>query len=182
MFELEDFGESEALDRFREIGLASPEIVSAWHQVESSAPYRNQEGVTTMRFISMVKFAEANAEPPPKAFLDAMDQLARRRCQGRLRDGQGRRLAADRHGARVRLSGGKVTVMDGPFTEAKEVIGGYAIFEVNSKAEMLEWTRRFMDLHRTHMPGWEGEAEVRQIAGPGEKLCDQAHEMQAAAV
>ena len=80
------------------------------------------------------------------------------------------------------LSDGKVTVMDGPFTEAKEVVGGFAIFDAPSKAEMLEMDHRFMDLHRTHLPGWEGEAEVRQIAGPGEKLCDQVHETQAAAV
>ena len=70
-------------------------------------------------------------------------------------------------GMRVRLAGGKVTVTDGPFTEAKEVVGGYAIFDAPSKAQMLKWTERFMDLHKKHMPGWEGECEVRQIAGPG---------------
>ena len=73
-------------------------------------------------------------------------------------------------------------MMDGPFTEAKEVVGGFAIFDAPSKAEMLKWTTRFMDLHKTHLPGWEGECEVRQIAGPGEKLCDQAREAQAAAI
>ena len=73
-------------------------------------------------------------------------------------------------------------VVDGPFNEAKEVVGGFAIFDAPSKAEMLKWTTRFMDLHKKHLPGWEGECEVRQIAGPGEKLCDQAREAQAAAV
>ena len=48
---------------------------------------------------------------------------------------------------------------NGPFTEAKEVVGGYAIFDVKSKKDMIEWTLRFMDLHKKHMPGWEGEAE-----------------------
>jgi hypothetical protein len=62
------------------------------------------------------------------------------------------------------------------------VVGGFAIFDAPSKAEMLKWTTRFMDLHKKHLPGWEGECEVRQIAGPGEKLCDQAREAQAAAV
>ncbi|MGC1345916.1 MAG: YciI family protein, partial [Methyloceanibacter sp.] len=85
-------------------------------------------------------------------------------------------------GARVRLSEGKVSVTDGPFTEAKEVVGGFAIFDAPSKAEMLKWTTRFMDLHKKYLPGWEGECEVRQIAGPGEKLCDQTREAQAAAV
>jgi hypothetical protein len=135
-----------------------------------------------MRFISMVKFTEANAVPPSKEFLEAMGQLTQDAAKAGCVMVGAEGLLPTAVGARVKLSNGKVTVMDGPFAEAKEVVGGYAIFEVNSKAEMLEWTRRFMDLHRTHIPGWEGEAEVRQIAGPGEKLCDQAHELQSAAI
>ena len=68
-------------------------------------------------------------------------------------------------GVRVRLTGGKLTVTDGPFSEAKEVIGGYAVFELNSREEAVEAARRFMELHKTHWPGWEGETEVRQIFG-----------------
>jgi hypothetical protein len=71
-------------------------------------------------------------------------------------------------GARVRLSGGKLTVTDGPFTEAKEVIGGYAVFEVKSKQEAVEWTRRFMQVHKEHWKGWEGETEIRQIFDPAD--------------
>ena len=85
-------------------------------------------------------------------------------------------------GMRVRLAGGKLTVTDGPFTEAKEVVGGYAIFEAKSKAHMLKWTERFMDLHRTHFPGWEGECEVRQIPEMGQEPCGQAREAEAARV
>ena len=66
-------------------------------------------------------------------------------------------------GARVRISGGKLTVTDGPFAETKEVIGGYAVFQVGSKAEAIEQTMRFMELHRKHWPAWEGETEIRQI-------------------
>jgi hypothetical protein len=69
-------------------------------------------------------------------------------------------------GARVRLSGGKVTVTDGPFTETKEVIGGYAQFELKSKEEAVKSAVRFMELHNKHWPGWEGETEVRQMFGP----------------
>jgi hypothetical protein len=130
----------------------------------------------------MVKFAEAKAVPPSKAFLEAMGQLTQDAAKAGCVMVEAEGLLATSMGARVRLANSKVTVMDGPFAEAKEVVGGYAIFEVNSKAEMVEWTRRFMDLHRTHIPGWEGEAEIRQIAGPGEKLCDQVHELQAAAI
>ena len=72
-------------------------------------------------------------------------------------------------GAMVRLSGGNVIVTDGPFAEAKEVIGGYSIFNVASKEEAVAWAVRLMELHRTHWPVWEGACEVREIwgAAPG---------------
>jgi hypothetical protein len=66
-------------------------------------------------------------------------------------------------GARLRLSGGKLTVTDGPFSEAKEVIGGYAVYSVKTKQEAIEWATRFMNLHKQHWPGWEGETELRQL-------------------
>jgi hypothetical protein len=135
-----------------------------------------------MRFMSMVKFPEAKAVPPSKEFMEAMEKLTQDAAKAGCVMVEAGGLLPTSMGARVRLSNSKVTVVDGPFTEAKEVIGGYAIFDVESKAKMLEWTRRFMDLHRTHIPGWEGEAEIRQVAGPGEKLCDQAREMQTAAI
>jgi hypothetical protein len=59
-------------------------------------------------------------------------------------------------------------VIDGPFTEAKEVVGGYAIYDVKSKKEAIEATSRFMELHREHWPGWEGESEIRQIFDPSD--------------
>jgi hypothetical protein len=135
-----------------------------------------------MRFMSMVKFSETQLAPPPKAFLEAMDRLIKESAEAGCIMVEAGGLLPTANGARVRLSGGKVAVMDGPFTEAKEVVGGYAIFDVPTKDAMIECTRRFMDLHRTHLPGWEGEAEIRQVAGPGEKLCDQAREMQAAEI
>ena len=65
---------------------------------------------------------------------------------------------------RVRLHrGGRLTVVDGPFTEAKEVIGGYAILEAQSRAEAIELTRRFLKVHGTD---WDLECEVRQLDGP----------------
>jgi hypothetical protein len=60
-------------------------------------------------------------------------------------------------GARVRYSGGKFTVTDGPFTETKELIAGFALFEVKSKEEAVEWTKRFLRV------AGEGESEIRQI-------------------
>ena len=60
-------------------------------------------------------------------------------------------------GARVRLSGGKLSVTDGPFTEAKELIGGFAILQVQSKEEAIEITRRFLEV------AGDGESEIRQM-------------------
>jgi len=135
-----------------------------------------------MRFLSMVKHTEGKSSPPSKSMMEALGQLLQELAKEGCVMVQSGGLFPTNAGARVRLAGGKVTVTDGPFTEAKEVVGGFAIFDAPSKAEMLKWTIRFMDLHKKHLPGWEGECEVRQIAGPGEKLCDQAREAQAAAV
>ncbi|MGH6736218.1 MAG: YciI family protein [Methyloceanibacter sp.] len=135
-----------------------------------------------MRFISMVKFRETNAAPPPKEFLEAMGALTREAAEAGCVMTAGEGLLPTAKAARVRLDGGKVSIMDGPFTEAKEVIGGFAIFEAQSMDEMVKWARRMMDLHKAYLPGWQGECEIRQIGGPGEKLCDQVAEEQATAV
>ena len=64
----------------------------------------------------------------------------------------------------LRLRGGRITSTDGPFTESKEVIGGYAILEAKSKAEAIEHTRRFMALHGDE---WDIECELRPLDDPG---------------
>ena len=119
-----------------------------------------------MRFMMIVKHAEKQG-PPPKALMDAIDKLGEDATKaGTMLGGGG--LASAALGALVRLSGGKVTATDGPFTEAKEVIGGYAQFELKSKEEAVQSAVQFMELHKKHWPGWEGETEVRQMYGPGE--------------
>src|SRR6185295_10803005 len=100
--------------------------------------------------------------PPPKQLMDAIAKLAEEESKAGTMLGSGG-LGPTAQGARVQLSGGKVTVTDGPFTEAKEVVGGYAQFELKSKKEAIESAVRFMELHKQHWPGWEGETEVRQM-------------------
>jgi len=113
-----------------------------------------------MRFMMIVKAAEKSG-PPPKELMDALGKLAEEATKaGEMIDSGG--LASTATGTRVRLSGGKLTVTDGPFTEAKEVFGGYAVFELKSKKEAVERTVAFMELHKQHWPGWEGETEIRQ--------------------
>ncbi len=118
-----------------------------------------------MRFMMIVKHAEKQG-PPPKQLMDAITtKLAEEETKAGTMLGSGG-LAPTAQGARVRLSGGKVTVTDGPFAETKEVVGGYAQFELKSKKEAIESAVRFMELHKKHWPGWEGETEVRQMFGP----------------
>ena len=117
-----------------------------------------------MKFMMLVKHGE-NSGPPPKELMDAIEILSEEAVKNGTMLGNGG-LAPTAQSTRVRLSGGKVSVIDGPFTEAKEVIGGYAQFELKSKQEAIDGAVRFMELHRKHWPGWEGETEVRQIFGP----------------
>jgi len=72
-------------------------------------------------------------------------------------------LKPSSQGAHCRLAGGKVTVTDGPFAEAKEIVGGYAIVEVKSEQEALDLATQFMELHRIHWPEFEGESELRPV-------------------
>ncbi|HEY8225937.1 MAG TPA: YciI family protein [Pyrinomonadaceae bacterium] len=117
-----------------------------------------------MRFMTLVKSAENCGAPPPK-LMEEMAKLSEDASKtGALLQAGG--LAPTAISNRVRLANGKILVLDGPFAETKEVVGGFAIFEVNSKQEMIDATVKFMELHRDHWPGWEGETEVRQVFGP----------------
>jgi hypothetical protein len=125
-----------------------------------------------MRYMMIVK-ARENQGPPPKALMDAISQLVQEQAgTGTMVGGGGLKPTAQ--GARVTLSGGQVTVIDGPFTEAKEIIGGYAQFELKSKEEAIESAVQFMELHKKHWPGWEGETEVRQMFDPDDFPCKPA--------
>jgi len=123
-----------------------------------------------MKFMMIVKHSEKQG-PPPKSLMEAIAKLAGEESTAGTMLGSGG-LTATAQGARVRLSGGKVTVTDGPFAEAKEVIGGYAQFELKSKEEAVQSAVRFMELHKQHWPGWEGETEVRQMYGPNDFPCE----------
>ena len=116
-----------------------------------------------MRFMSFV--TSAHAGPPTPELIEAMNKLADREIKaGRMIDMGG--LMPVAMGAQVRIADGKLSVIDGPFVEAKEVIGGYAIMEFRNKEEALASAVEFMQLHKDFMPGWEGTCEVRAFAGP----------------
>ena len=117
-----------------------------------------------MRFMMLVKHGK-NPSPPPKELMDAIAILSEEAVKSGTMLGNGG-LAPIEQSTRVRVSKGQLTVTDGPFAEAKEVVGGYAQFELKSKQEAIDGAVRFMELHRKHWPGWEGETEIRQIFGP----------------
>jgi hypothetical protein len=117
-----------------------------------------------MRFMMLVKHPESSVQPP-KEFLDAMDRLNKEATEsGAFHSGGALKPTAS--AARVRLSGGEIRAIDGPFTEAKEIVGGFAILEFPSREEAVKSAIDFMGLHKKYWPGWEGETEVRQILGP----------------
>ena len=114
-----------------------------------------------MRYLVMLKYNETGT-PPPQILLDALAKNRQEASQaGALVEVGG--LHPSALGARIRLTGGCLTVTDGPFTETRELVGGYSVYEVKSKQEAIEWTYQFMRLFAEHWPAGECEAEIRQI-------------------
>src|SRR4051794_13465537 len=111
-----------------------------------------------MRFLSIYKAAERNT-PPTQEEMDRMGKLIEDTMRsGHLLATEG--CLPSSLGARVRLSEGKVTITDGPFTEAKEVVGGFAILRADSKEEAIEQARHFLQV------AGGGECELRQLYEP----------------
>lgn len=120
-----------------------------------------------MKYLSFIRHSESyRASPPPPALMEAMGKFVEKSLKdGTLVDTGG--LAPSKDGFRVRLAHDKLTVTDGPFSETKEIIGGWAILDVSSKAEAVRIATEFMELHRKHWPAFEGESEVRPMFEPG---------------
>lgn len=117
-----------------------------------------------MRYMYLLKFEKEFEGPPPQRLMEEMGKLMEKRIADKsLIDTAG--LTPVAQGAQVTLKQGKLSVTDGPFAEAKEVIGGYAIFEWATRDEAIESAKEFMELHRLHAPGLEFTCEMRQIAG-----------------
>ncbi len=111
----------------------------------------------------LIKHTESyRNEAIPQALMDAMGEFVGEGLKsGILKDTSGLKPTAE--GFRIRSSKNRLIVTDGPFTEAREVIGGYAMVEVASKEEAMTMARQFMELHRVHWPAFEGECEVRPL-------------------
>lgn len=116
-----------------------------------------------MRVLTLIKYSELLGEPPESfgpgmaADLPALDATITMVDTGSL-------LPTAVAGAVLRTTGGKAGVVDGPFTEAKEVVGGYSISDVDTFEQAVEAARAFLEISARNWPGWSGAAEVRQLA------------------
>ena len=120
-----------------------------------------------MRYMMFIKHGEnLDFSQIPQSLFGAMDELVQRNMKsGALVETAG--LQPSKAGFRIRQSKRKLTTTDGPFTEAKELVGGFAIMECKTREEAMQHARDFMELHLKHSPDFEGECEVRPYeAGP----------------
>jgi len=116
-----------------------------------------------MRFLSLIRVQENTGKEPSERLMTEMGKLMGEMSRtGKLLDTAG--LVPTSKGKRVRLRGGKISLVDGPFTETKEVVGGYAMLQADSLEEAIALTERFVELHVAD--GWELECEVRQLMEP----------------
>jgi len=116
-----------------------------------------------MRYMMFIKHPSdyGDTEAPPELY-EAMGAFVEEQTKrGVFIDGAGLQPLAK--STRVRLSNGKINVTDGPFTETKEVVGGYALIEANTHSDAVALARQFMELHRIHWPEFEGESELRPL-------------------
>jgi hypothetical protein len=128
----------------------------------ASRPVHSKQRRKTMRFLSMIRIDERTAAQPTEQLMTDMGKLIDEMTKaGKLVSTAGLRPSSE--GVRVRLRAGELSRTDGPFTEAKEVIGGYAVLEAGSLEEAVELTERFLLVHGD---GWDLECEVRQLDGP----------------
>ena len=113
-----------------------------------------------MRFLSIVRTGESGRRQPSPKLMEDMGKLMQEMTQAGVLIATGGLLP---EGKRLRQRHGKLSVTDGPYAEAKEVIGGYAILEAKSMEEAVELTKRFL---RVHGDEWDVECELRPLAGP----------------
>jgi hypothetical protein len=124
-----------------------------------------------MKYLTLVRSRENHpaAGAPPMELFAGIDQLGRDAAKDGVFVAFGG-LAPTVDATNIRYANGKITVTDGPFAEAKEVIGGFAIYNTETKEEAVKWALRFVELHKKHWPKWDGEVEIRELVnfeGPG---------------
>lgn len=114
-----------------------------------------------MKFLTMVVTTNPDkAGPPPAELMQAIAQLGMSTGEA-LKDTGGMRDIGT-----VKVEDHDL-VVDGPFAEAKEAVGGYAIYEVPTEQDIVDYCRKFLDLHRKHWPAWEGTVTIQELIAYG---------------
>jgi len=116
---------------------------------------------TEMRYMVFVKMAPDTGEAPPELSEAMGKEMGQAFADGSMVAAGG--LGGGEQIVELRLAGGSITSTDGPYVEAKELIGGFSILEARSQEEAVEGARRVLELHQQYWPGWEGAVEIRPI-------------------
>ena len=117
-----------------------------------------------MRALILLKMSEQVGTPPEPLFA-AMDETIKEIEKSvTIIDTNGLVPTAEA-ATKIRVTDGKTTVLDGPFAESRELVGGYALVETDTYEQAVEAARKIVQVHTDHWPTWEGEAEVRQVMG-----------------
>jgi hypothetical protein len=119
-----------------------------------------------MRYMVLVKMAEDVGDAPAELQEVMGREMAELFAAGSMIDAGG--LWPTAQSTEYRVADGQLLTSDGPYAEAKEVVGGYAIIEARSHEEALAGAHRVAEIHVQHWPGWEGSVEVRRITGADE--------------
>lgn len=156
LYETEDF----AVDPSEQPGGWRDQEIEARRELETKVP-GPEKGPRWISFLKADKNTEAELDPSTELLEKMGALMGEMQAQGLLISGEG--LRASKHGAKVRLLNKKLTVIDGPFTESKEMIAGFSMFRAKTKAEAIEWARRCLQIHMEGTGIDTGEIEVRQV-------------------
>ncbi len=115
-----------------------------------------------MKFMTLVNATEGQLAEIPPALMQAIGELGEEAAKAGVFVSMGG-LHDSNRGAALRLHDGKIDVTDGPFAETKEVLGGWAVYDVKDKAEAIRWARKFLEAHVKHVPGFNCTVEVREV-------------------
>jgi len=141
-------------------GPDSPELAACQPRPKRSLPVTTEARSETMRFLGYTLADPSTPIPPPSPeMMSEMGGLIEEATKAGVLVATGG-LGPVEEATKVTYKDGEFTVLDGPFTEAKELIGGWALLEVRDKAEAIEWTKRFLRI------AGDGESTIRQVFGP----------------
>lgn len=118
-----------------------------------------------MRFMLFIKHEESlrSLAVPPILYEVMGKFVTEKMASGAITETAGLKPTSD--ATAVRINNGRVTIVDGPFTESKEIVGGYALIDVKSREDALELAKEFIEIHRVHWAEFNGECELRPLEG-----------------